>query len=125
MRRRSFERAPAHGAWTLVTWRVLEGRESAFIEGWRVLGDVLASLDCPPLWGVLLQNQHDPRAFSSFGPWRSSDEIDLMRRHAGVQEAFQRLVDCCHEAEPGTFRLAGSIDATSFSPPSITTVQGG
>ena len=114
MRRLLFERAPDHGAWTLVTWRVLDGHERAFIDAWRELGDVLASLDAPPMWGVLLQNHHDPRAFSSFGPWRSFEAIDLMRRDATVQEAFQRLVDCCHEAEAGSFRLAERIDASSL-----------
>ena len=113
MRRRSLERAPSHAAWTLVTWRVLDGHESAFVDAWRALGDVLAALDQPPVWGVLLRNHHDPRAFSSFGPWRGFQEVDVMRRNAVVQEAFQRLVDCCHEAEAGTFELAARIDASN------------
>lgn len=111
MQTRWLERAPAHAAWTLVTWYVIEGREGEFIEAWRTLGAVLAVLSQPPMWGVLLQNHHNPRAFSSFGPWRSFQEIDVMRRDPSVQEAFQRLVDCCHEAEPGTFRLAERMDA--------------
>jgi hypothetical protein len=110
MQTRWIERAPAHAAWTLVTWYVIEGREAAFVEAWRILGETLAVLSHPPMWGVLLQNAHDPRAFSSFGPWRSFQEIDSMRKSPSVQEAFQRLVDCCHAAESGTFRLADSID---------------
>lgn len=116
MRRQGLERAPAHGAWTLVTWRVLDGRENAFIEAWRALGEALAGLDHPPMWGVLLQNHHDSRAFSSFGPWHSFHEIEVMRKDASVQEAFQRLVDCCHEAEGGTFRLAEHMDARGLVP---------
>ena len=105
------ERAPAHAAWTLVTWYVIDGREDEFVEAWRLLGAALAMLSQPPMWGVLLQNHHDPRAFSSFGPWHSFQEIETMRKDASVQEAFQRLVDCCHEAEAGTFAIAARIDA--------------
>jgi hypothetical protein len=108
---RGVGRAPAHAAWTLATWRVIEGREAAFVEAWTAFGRVLSGLSEPPIWGLLLQNQHDPRVFSSFGPWRNFHEIDIMRKDASVQEAFQRLVDCCHEAEAGTFRLTARVDA--------------
>lgn len=114
------ERAPAHAAWTLVTWYVIEGREGEFVEAWRVLGAALAVLSHPPMWGVLLQNHHDPRAFSSFGPWRSFQEIEAMRKDSSVQEAFQRLVDCCHEAAAGTYGLAGRIDARTQGARSLT-----
>lgn len=114
---RWLQRAPTHAAWTLVTWLVIEGREDAFIEAWRTLGHVLSVLNQPPIWSVLLQNQHDSRAFSSFGPWPGVQAIEIMRRDAGVQEAFQRLVDCCHQADAGTFRLAELIDSRGLRTP--------
>jgi hypothetical protein len=111
---RWLERAPAHAAWTLITWYVLAGHEDTFVEAWRQLGLEMAALDHPPMWGVLLRNAHDPLAFSCFGPWSSFQAIELMRKNASVQEAFQKLVDCCHEAELGTFHLAGHIDAKNI-----------
>ena len=105
--------APSHEAWTLVVWRVVHGRENDFIDAWNHLRDVVNALERPPIWWLLLQNQYDSGMFYSFGPWDGFESVASMRRDVHVQDAFQRLVECCHEASPDTCRrVEGSMGET-------------
>jgi len=106
--------APPHEAWTLVVWRVVHGREHDFVDAFTALRDAVSALDQPPIWWVLLQNKHDSGTYYSFGPWHGFEAVDSMRRDVGVQEAFQRLVDCCHEANPDTCRRVAGADAVRY-----------
>jgi hypothetical protein len=96
--------APAQQTWTLIVWRVVHGREQEFVEAWRDLRASFAALAQPPCWWLLLENQHETGVFYSFGPWKDAAAADAMRRDTAVQDAFQRLIDCCHEADMGTYR---------------------
>ena len=99
---------PSHEAWTLVVWRVVRGQERAFVDAWHTLRDIVTSLERPPLWCLLVQNQFESGTFYSFGPWDGFEAVESMRRDVKVQEAFQRLVDCCHEATSDTCQAVTS-----------------
>jgi hypothetical protein len=100
--------APAQDTWTLIVWRVMRGQEATFVRAWHGLHAAFAGLAQPPCWWLLLENQHEAGVFYSFGPWCHPSAADAMRRDPAVQDAFQRLIDCCHEADLGTYRTAGS-----------------
>jgi hypothetical protein len=103
--------APSHEAWTLVVWRVVQGREQDFVQAWTTLRDIVVSLDQPPIWYLLLQNQYDSGTYYSVGPWNGFEAVKRMRRDPRVQDAFQKLVECCHEATPDTCRRVEGSDS--------------
>lgn len=98
-------------AYTLGVWRVKDGKESEFVEAWKLLGDAFRSLPHPPGPGTLVQSVDDPRLFYSFGPWSSLEDIAEMRAHPGTPEALARLAALCDEAKPGTYRVVARAEA--------------
>jgi hypothetical protein len=87
-------------------WRVKTGRESEFIATWLELGEAFLSLPASPGRGTLLQSLSDSTLFYSFGPWRSIEDVETMRRNPDVQILVGRLRELCTEASPGTYRVA-------------------
>ena len=87
-------------------WRVKPGRELEFIAAWLDLGEAFLSLPAPPGRGTLLQSLSDSTLFYSFGPWRSIEDVEAMRRIPEVQILIGRLRELCTEASPGTYRVA-------------------
>lgn len=103
---------PGGEPYTLALWRVKPGREEAFLQAWRGLGEVFSAL--PGVrHGTLVQSVEDPLLYYSFGPWRSMDDIRGMRGDPRAQEAFGRLRDLCDEMQPGVFRQVLRIDASA------------
>ncbi|MDP9342000.1 MAG: antibiotic biosynthesis monooxygenase [Actinomycetota bacterium] len=96
--------------YTLGVWRVREGKESEFVEAWRRLGGYFRNLPNPPGPGTLVQSVDDPRLFYSFGPWRSLDDIAMMRSAPDTPGALARLAALCDEAKPGTFRVVARVE---------------
>ncbi|HEY8548710.1 MAG TPA: hypothetical protein VIL35_02035 [Vicinamibacterales bacterium] len=94
---------PPFETWTLIVWRVVRGRERAFLAAWGDLRAALDALERPPCWCLLLENQHEAGLFYAFGPWDDPAAVEAMRRDPAVQDAFQRLIDCCHEVDFGTY----------------------
>lgn len=92
--------------YTLGVWRVKPGKEAAFIEAWKALGNAFAQLPQPPSGkGTLIQSLDDPLLFYSFGPWSSLADIQAMRNNPHAQEGIKKLRELCTEATPGGFRV--------------------
>jgi hypothetical protein len=95
---------------TLGVWRVREGRESEFVEAWKLLGETFRRLPHPPGPGTLVQSLDDPRLFYSFGPWRKLEDVTEMRAHPDTPAALGRLAALCDESKPGTFRVVARVE---------------
>ena len=92
--------------YTLGVWRVKERHEAEFIAAWKDLGRIFASLPQPPSdKGLLIQSTTDPTLFYSFGPWRRSEDVAVMRADPSAQAGIKRIRELCIEATPGTFRV--------------------
>jgi hypothetical protein len=96
--------------YTHAEWRVTPGRADEFIEAWRALGEVFASLERPPVWGTLLQSTTDTSVFYSFGPWASAEDMAAMRADETALAALKRVSDLCESANPGPCRRVLHID---------------
>lgn len=101
---------PSMTPYTLAKWHVHPGREPDFIHAWDRLARIFSSLPAPPLWGSLLQSEADPSLFYSFGPWRTTEDIQAMRSNADVQAAIETLRALCIEATPAAYRLVRHVD---------------
>jgi len=97
-------------AYTLASYRVKEGQEDAFITAWDELAETFSSLPHPPLWGTLIRHQTDRSLFYSFGPWRSVEDVKLMRESATAAEAFRKLSELCDELNPADFEMIRHVD---------------
>ena len=91
--------------YTLGVWRVKPGKEVAFIEAWKALGNIFAKLPQPPGKGTLIQSMADPLLFYSFGPWSNLADVEAMRNNPDAQEGINKLRELCTEATPGGFRV--------------------
>ena len=94
--------------YTLGAWRAKSGKEDELIEAWRELAGFIVSLPNPGGRGLLLQSIDDPQQFYSFGPWPSLEAIQQFRNHPETPKAISKLMNLCHEARPGTFRIAAT-----------------
>lgn len=97
--------------YTHATWRVQDSRQSEFIEAWRELGEVFASLEGKPLWGTLVQSVAEPTLFISFGPWQQLSDIEAMRADPKAREAMAKIRRLCVDATPGAYRLVAHAPA--------------
>jgi hypothetical protein len=91
--------------YTLVLWRVKEGREEEFVEAWKGLSDYFLDLPNPLETGALVRSVEDRGLSYAFGPWRSIEDIRRMRSDPRTPEVIGKLAALCEEAKPGTFRL--------------------
>ena len=91
--------------YTLGVWHVQEGRQQEFIDAWKELGTIFASLPDPPGKGILIQSTSKSTLFYSFGPWNSMKAVDAMRNDRHTQKGIQKLIDLCTEATPGSFKV--------------------
>lgn len=96
--------------YTHAEWRVRNGHEAEFITAWHEMSDAFASLAARPLWGTLIQSEHDLTLFYSFGPWASAADIAAMRSDAAARAAIQRVMALCEHATPGTYREVAHVD---------------
>jgi hypothetical protein len=94
--------------YTLGAWRVKNRKQGEFVKAWKGLGRFFRGLPRPPGQGTLLQSLDEPRQFYSFGPWRTLDDIQEMRRHPDVPREIGKLMDLCEEGRPGTFRVVAT-----------------
>ena len=97
--------------YTHALWRVKPGNEEAFIEAWTALAEAFSNLDHPPLWGTLLRSATERNVFYSFGPWRSSTDVERMRNSETAQAAISELRQLCEEATPGMYHMVKHIEA--------------
>lgn len=95
---------------THALWRVKPGNEEAFIDAWTALAEAFSKLDQPPLWGTLLRSSAEPNVFYSFGPWRSSSDVELMRTSEVAQSALSALRQLCEEATPGLYHVVKHVE---------------
>ncbi len=95
--------------YTHALWRVRPGEEKAFISAWSALSEAFSSLAAQPLWGTLLRSGTDPTVFYSFGPWRSSTDVQAMRADPAAQEALNRVRSHCTEATPELCELVKHV----------------
>jgi hypothetical protein len=91
--------------YTLATYRVMPGREEAFIAAWADLAAVFAALPSPPYWGTLIRSASDPSLFHSFGPWERAEDVRAMRAHPQAGAAFAALGALCREMNPGDYEV--------------------
>jgi quinol monooxygenase YgiN len=91
--------------YTLGVWRVKPGKEAAFIDAWKALGNIFARLPQTPGKGTLIQSLTDPLLFYSFGPWSDLADVEAMRANPEAQEGINQLRELCTEATPGGFRV--------------------
>jgi hypothetical protein len=90
-------------------WTVKPGKERQFLTAWLAFSEICRTLPHPPIWGTLIQNHDEPTRFHSFGPWQRAEHYQEMRNNAQAKAAFQRAMDLCSEASPGTYELVGHI----------------
>lgn len=96
--------------YTHALWRIKPGNEEAFIEAWTALAEAFSNLDEPPLWGTLLKSTTEPNLFYSFGPWRSSADVEQMRSSQVAHGALSEVRQLCDEATPGTYQVVKHIE---------------
>lgn len=94
--------------YTLGVWRVKEGKQSEFVTAWKELGRFFGKLPNPPGEGTLLQSLDEPEQFTSFGPWRTLEDIQQMRSHPDTASEISKLMNLCEEGRPGTFRVVAT-----------------
>lgn len=95
--------------YTLGVWRVKEGKDQAFVEAWKRLGEYFSELPQPPGVGTLLQSLDEPRQFYSFGPWPSLEAVQEMRGRPDTANEIGRLMELCEEGRAGTFRVVATV----------------
>lgn len=96
--------------YTHALWRVKPGNEALFIDAWTALAEAFSNLDQPPLWGTLLRSATEPNVFYSFGPWRSSTDVEQMRISEKAQAAMAELRQLCEEATPGMYEMVKHVE---------------
>jgi hypothetical protein len=113
-----FEEEDPMQGFTLAMYRVRGGQEGEFIAAWNTLADTFLSLPRPPLWGTLIRHISDRTLFYSFGPWRSAEDVQEMRRHPQALAAFAHIKDLCQQMSPGDYEIVTQIEAPR-PPPSV------
>ncbi len=96
-------------AYTLATYKVVPGREKAFIDAWNDLVVAISSLPNPPYWGTLIRSISDPTLFHSFGPWEDPHDVLAMRDDPGAGAAFQAVHELCVEMSPGDYDVVAHV----------------
>lgn len=89
-------------------WVVKDGREDEFIRLWQEFADWTVAEVEGARWAVLLQDQQNPRLFSSFGPWESSEAIDNWRGSDGFTERVRRIGEMLESFEALTMQQVGA-----------------
>jgi quinol monooxygenase YgiN len=92
-------------AYTLATYRVIPGKEDAFIKAWRDLANTFSALTSPPYWGSLIRSQTERNVFHSFGPWKNASDVAAMRNNSEAAAAFQAIRALCQDMTPGDYEL--------------------
>jgi len=95
--------------YTLATYRVVPGKEDAFVRRWHELASIFISLPNPPHWGVLVRSTRDPTLFHSFGPWDKAEHIAAMRTSPEALAAFKSLQELCIEMMPGDYEVVAHV----------------
>ena len=95
--------------YTPAQWLVRSGKEQEFVQAWRGLADLFATLERKPYWGTLIRSLTNERLYYSFGPWGDDAAVAAMRSHPRIQEAFGDLMSLCDEASPGAYALVEHI----------------
>jgi len=102
--------APFNGEpiYSYAHWRAQAGRERQFIDAWKQIPKVFATLETPPVGiGHLYQSAADSTHFHSFGPWPSFDSLERMRGNPAVQAVIGGAASLCTAASPAAFLMVG------------------
>lgn len=91
--------------YTLACYRVLPGKEGAFVDVWSKLADTFTELPNPPIWGTLIRSVSDPTVFYSFGPWKDAAHVAEMRSNPEAGAAFRAIRQLCAEMTPGDYEM--------------------
>jgi heme-degrading monooxygenase HmoA len=94
--------------YSLGTWTVKPGNETAFAEAWGVFARWTAMNQKGAQTAVLVQDLENPRRFISFGPWEDTDAIKQWRNTPEFKKAFETFRDLCSEIQPHTMRVVES-----------------
>jgi quinol monooxygenase YgiN len=88
--------------YTVGTWKVIAGKEGAFIEAWREFA--LWTAQHVPGTGVgrLLQDASDPTRFMSFGSWEDVDAAQHWRQLPEFKAFFVKARGMCEDIVPQT-----------------------
>jgi hypothetical protein len=88
--------------------RAKPGKEQELVAVWQVLCDGFDQLDGPPSGPVtLIQSTTDPALHYTFAPWRSHEDVQVMRADPRTLEFFRQASELCSEVTPGIFRVVG------------------
>ncbi len=90
--------------YSYANWRAKTGHEKQFVDAWKKIPKVFATLETPPVGiGHLYQSEADSTLFHSFGPWPSFESLEKMRANERVQAAIGEAAALCTAAAPGAF----------------------
>lgn len=79
-----------------------EGKTSSSPRGiWKC---VVRNAGFSPVSGTLIQRLTDPLVFYSFGPWKTLDDVDAMRKNENVRKAMSDIIEHCQKARPGNYK---------------------
>jgi len=95
--------------YTMGVWQVKQGKEDAFASEWkefaaRSMRDMESIADARLLRDIKKQNR-----FASFGPWKSTEEIEKWRETPGFKKFMERAKEMCEEARIGTFEVVARV----------------
>jgi hypothetical protein len=91
-------------------WVVKDGHEDDFIRLWHELADWKSGSVAENSWRLQLQDEQDPRRFSSFGgPWESLEAIDNRRAADGFGERIGKIREVVESFETLRMHEVGRI----------------
>ncbi|RMI34345.1 antibiotic biosynthesis monooxygenase family protein [Nocardia stercoris] len=96
-------------SYSLGIWTVTPGREAEFVRAWREMAERTA--DGFPLGhATLLRDDDQPNVFISFGPWRSTAEIQRWRESVLFKYGAGTIRPLLQSFTPHTLTVAATVE---------------
>lgn len=99
--------------YTLGIWTVKPGKEAQFISEWTAFAERTAKNYPGAGKPYLLQDEHEPLRFISFGPWDNKETIRQWRESAEFRAFADKVKDLCDKFEPNTLKLVSTTNTTA------------
>ncbi len=100
--------------YTLATWVVKPGNESAFIKAWDDFAHWTSMNQKGAQDAVLVQDSENSRKFISFGPWQDMDTVTQWRSTPEFKKAFAKFRELCIEIQPLTLHCVATTEPTAI-----------
>ncbi len=94
--------------YTVGTWEVKRGSESAFVDAWRLFASWSSNRYPEAGTAHLLQDTDAPGRFISFGPWESVEAVKSWRASPEFHAFLVRAKELCESFTPHSMRLTAT-----------------